>query len=112
MNWLDYLSYFFGGLFLANAIPHLVSGVQGRPFQSPFAKPRGKGLSSSKVNVFWGMFNLVIAYLLIFHVGDFEIRNAGHAATVGIGMLAISLFAAKHFGQFHGGNLQDQEKKI
>jgi len=37
MNWLHLLSYFFGGVFLANAVPHFVSGTMGRPFQSPFA---------------------------------------------------------------------------
>jgi hypothetical protein len=54
MNWLHAVSYFFGGLFLANAVPHYVSGVMGKPFQSPFAKPPGKGLSSSTLNVVWG----------------------------------------------------------
>ena len=39
MLWCDYLSYFFGGVFLSNAIPHFINGVMGHPFQSPFAKP-------------------------------------------------------------------------
>ena len=59
MNWLWLVSYFFGGLFTANAIPHFAAGTMGRPFQSPFAKPPGKGLSSSTVNVVWGFFNAV-----------------------------------------------------
>jgi hypothetical protein len=37
MQWWHQISYFFGGAFLSNAIPHFVSGVMGRPFQSPFA---------------------------------------------------------------------------
>lgn len=60
MLWLDLLSDVVGGAFLANAIPHCVSGTMGRPFQSPFAKPPGQGLSSSIVNVLWGFFNLVV----------------------------------------------------
>ncbi|MEA2919090.1 MAG: hypothetical protein QOJ15_11171, partial [Bradyrhizobium sp.] len=44
MTWLYDLSYLFGGAFLTNAIPHFVSGVMGRPFQSPFASPPGEGL--------------------------------------------------------------------
>jgi hypothetical protein len=64
MEWLDYVSYFFGGVFLTNAVPHFVSGVMGRPFQSPFAKPPGQGLSSSTINVLWGYFNLAVGYLL------------------------------------------------
>ena len=45
MVWFHYVSYFFAGALLTNAIPHFVSGVMGRPFQSPFAKPPGQGLS-------------------------------------------------------------------
>jgi hypothetical protein len=60
MTWLHLVSYFVGGIFMANAIPHFVSGIMGRPFQTPFAKPPGEGLSSSTVNVLWGFFNAVV----------------------------------------------------
>jgi hypothetical protein len=50
MPWLDLTAYVFGGAFLAKAVPHLVGGMMGRPFQSPFAKPPGQDLSSSAVN--------------------------------------------------------------
>jgi len=104
MNWTNYISYFFGGVFLANAIPHIVSGMMGRSFQSLFAKPPGQGLSSSTVNVVWGFFNLAIAYVLICHVGDFNLRSIVHAATLGLGFLLIGLLNARLFGRFHGGN--------
>ncbi len=104
MNWHWLVSYFFGGVLAANAIPHFVAGVMGRPFQSPFAKPPGEGLSSSTVNVVWGFFNAVIAYLLLVHVGAFDPRTTSHILAFGLGALLISLFAARHFGQFHGGN--------
>ena len=61
-RWYHDVAYFFGGAFLANTIPHLVNGISGSPFQSPFASPPGVGLSSSTVNVLWGMFNLSVAY--------------------------------------------------
>ena len=67
MRWNHYVSYFFGGAFLANAIPHFVSGITGHPFQSPFASPPGQGLSSSMVNVLWGAFNAAIGYLLVLY---------------------------------------------
>ena len=48
MRWYHYVTYFFGGAILVNAVPHFVSGVMGHPFQSPFAhrpakdyRPRG-----------------------------------------------------------------------
>ena len=103
MHWLDYVGYFGGGLFFANSIPHQVSGVSGRAFQSPFAHPPGKGLSSSTVNVLWGMFNLLVAYLLIFRVGSFNVRNTLDALLVGAGMLVMSVMAARTFGKLHGG---------
>lgn len=104
MNWLWLVSYFFGGAFAANAVPHVVSGVMGRAFQSPFAKPPGEGLSSSTVNVLWGFFNASIAYLLIARVGDFHLRSWVHVLPLGLGALLICMFSARHFGQFHGGN--------
>jgi hypothetical protein len=104
MDWLYLVSYFFGGAFLSNAIPHFASGSMGRPFQSPFATPRGEGLSSSTVNVLWGFLNLAIAYVLICRVGDFDLHSTVDVATLGLGFLSIGLFAARHFGRFHGGN--------
>ena len=104
MMWLHDLSYFFGGAFLTNAIPHFVSGVMGRPFQSPFAKPPGQGLSSSTVNVLWGSLNLVVGYILVCRVGDFGLRTTSDVTALGLGILLIGLFSARHFGRFHGGN--------
>lgn len=103
MQWTHDISYFFGGVFLANAVPHVVSGVMGRAFQSPFAKPSGKGLSSSTVNVVWGFLNLVFSYLLICRVGNFDPRSIPDVCAAGAGAFLISLHAANHFGKFHGG---------
>lgn len=104
MAWPHLLSYFFGGAFLANAVPHLVAGMMGRPFQSPFAKPPGQGLSSSTVNVLWGFFNLVFGYFLVCRVGDFDLKDTPDVAALGLGMLLLSLVAARQFGRFNGGN--------
>ncbi len=43
MPWYVYFAYFFGGAFLANALPHLIAGVSGQPLQSPFASPPFRG---------------------------------------------------------------------
>ena len=103
MHWFIFPAYFFGGAFLANALPHLSNGISGRPFQSPFASPPGEGLSSSTVNVVWGFFNLVAAYLLIVRVGSFDLHNAVHVGLAGAGILIMAVMMARHFGQFHGG---------
>ena len=57
--------FFIAGLFSANGIPHFIHGISGKKFPSPFAKPPGKGLSSSVVNVIWGLVNFLIAIILL-----------------------------------------------
>jgi hypothetical protein len=104
MPWYHYAAYFFGGAFLANAVPHFVSGTMGRPFQSPFAKPPGEGLSSSTVNVLWGAFNIAVGYLLVCQVGDFDLRNPVHVIIAGVGAVVMAVVLARGFGRFHGGN--------
>jgi hypothetical protein len=103
-TWLDLLSYFWGGVFLANAIPHFVAGMMGRAHQSPFAKPPGQGLSSSTVNVLWGFLNIVAGYVLVCRVGDFRLKDTGDVAAFGAGVLLIALVSSWGFGRFNGGN--------
>jgi hypothetical protein len=104
MEWVHGASYFLGGAFLTNAIPHFVSGVMGRPFQSPFAKPPGQGLSSSTVNVLWGFLNLAVGYGLVCRVGNFDVRSTVDIAVLGLGVLLTGMTMARRFGRFNGGN--------
>ena len=104
MNWLWLASYFFGGVFAANAIPHFVAGMMGRPFQSPFANPPGQGLSSAMVNVLWGFFNAVVGYVLVARIGSLHLRLTSHILAFGLGALLTSISLARYFGHFHGGN--------
>jgi hypothetical protein len=105
MRWYHYVAYFFGGAFLANTLPHLGNGISGHSFQSPFASPPGEGLSSSTVNVVWGLVNLVVAYLLVCRVGSFDLKKTRHVLALGAGIVVISLMGARAFGRFHGGLL-------
>ncbi len=111
MEWMHCISYFFGGCFLGNAIPHFVSGTMGRPFQSPFASPPGQGLSSSTVNVLWGFSNFAVSYLLICRVGEFSLRSTTHVAALGLGLLLMGLMGARLFGRYHGGNSPGKSKR-
>lgn len=103
MRWYTYVAYFFGGAFLINSVPHFVSGVSGRPFPSPFASPPGQGLSSPTVNVLWGAFNFLVAYLLILRVGKFELRRLQHALPALVGGLLMAFMLAQTFGRALGG---------
>ena len=103
MRWYHSIAHFFGGAFLANAIPHFVTGVTGHPFQSPFATPPGEGLSPAWVNVLWGSANLVCAYLLLARVGNFEFRRWRSILVAGVGGLTMALWLSRVFGRLYGG---------
>jgi hypothetical protein len=104
MGWQHYVAWFFGGVFLTNAVPHFVSGVMGRPFQSPFATPHGVGLSSSTVNALWGCFNLAVGYVLLCRVGNFDLRSTADVVAAGLGVLLMGVVTARMLGLLHGGN--------
>src|SRR5882672_9490314 len=90
MSWHDVVTYFFGGAFLANFVPHHLAGVSGRSFHTPFAKPPFRGLSSPSVNVLWGLFNLGVAYVLLVVVGTFELPVADVAiSAIGFGLASV-----------------------
>lgn len=92
------IAHFFAACFLVNSIPHLVKGVSGQPFQSPFAKPPGVGLSSPAANVFWGGLNAIIGIVLLLKVGPFSAAdNTDLAVTLAGGWIA-AFGLAKYFG--------------
>ncbi|HVP66808.1 MAG TPA: hypothetical protein VMT17_06045 [Anaeromyxobacteraceae bacterium] len=103
MKWYAYVAYFVGGAFLVNAVPHFVAGVTGHAFPSPFASPPGRGMSSATVNVWWGSFNFLVAYLLIGRVGKFDFRQTKQAVPLGLGGLLMALLLARAFGPVYGG---------
>ena len=80
----------------------------GRAFQTPFAKPPGRGLSSATTNVLWGFFNAGLGYLLVVRVGDFRLRSSSDILAFALGVLLIGVGSARHFGQFYGGNTSER----
>src|SRR6267154_622080 len=89
VNWYDYIAGFFAGMFLTNAVPHFVHGISGDRFPTPFAHPRGKGLSSPTVNVVWALLNLVAGYIL-FRVGRVSSGDVLGLVIFFAGIVAIS----------------------
>jgi len=65
MKWYNYIACFLAGFFLLNVIPHLIHGISGDRFPTPFATPPGKGLSSPMTNTLWALLNLAIGYALL-----------------------------------------------
>ena len=60
---------------------------------------------SSLVNVVWGMFNLLVAYVLVCRTGNFGLRQTKHAAVFGFGLFVMAVMLARTFGRLHGGAL-------
>ncbi len=102
MEWYAYLAYFFAGAFLANGVPHFVSGITGKRFQSPFASPPGVGESSPVVNVIWGLVIFFAGYGLIFGVTEFCIVFTREVLMVAIGAVVAAVFLAGYFGRIRG----------
>lgn len=98
MEWYNYVSAFFAGAFLANFVPHFVSGICGNPFPTPFANPPGKGLSSPVVNVAWALFNLIAGFFL-FKAAKISSGNYPSLIIFFIGIAFISFFCAKNFSK-------------
>jgi hypothetical protein len=102
MAWYVYVAHFFAGVFLINTLPHLVNGLSGRRFPSPFASPPGVGESSAVVNALWGFTNLVVGYVLLAGVGPFSFGLSLDALVAGVGGLLMAWRLASHFGTLSG----------
>jgi hypothetical protein len=94
---LVYIVHFFGGIFLANGIPHFVSGVSGKPFRTPFVRAHGGAVSSPALNVVWGWMNLLVAYLLFIDVGPRYLGSLPDTIASAAGVLLAGLFLARIF---------------
>ena len=95
MHIIHYLGPFWAGLFLANSVPHLVHGISGNRFPTPFARPRGQGLSSPTLNVAWALINLFVGYLLLrWRVSSDDITSM---ICFFLGIAVISILLSKRF---------------
>jgi hypothetical protein len=103
MFWYHHVAHFFGAVFFANAIPHLVYGITGRPLQTPFASPPFRGLSPAPVNVSWALVNLALAYVLLAQVGTIELQTWVHVGAPFAGFALASVGIARSFARIRSG---------
>jgi hypothetical protein len=93
---------FVAGVLICNSIPHLVAGLRGEAFPTPFATRRGVGRSSPVVNVLWGWFNLFLGLALLPRLVVFSpvmpLFNTVWLAFA-LGFLLAGIFLAWHFGR-------------
>ena len=103
MTWHVYFAYFFGGAFLANALPHLIAGVSGHPLQTPFASPPFRGLSSPTVNVAWALINFAVAYLLLMRVEALDLLSWSDVGVCFVGFGTMALQCARSLERIRKG---------
>jgi hypothetical protein len=93
---------FLAGLLICNAVPHLAAGLRGEAFPTPFAKPRGVGLSAPLVNVVWGWVNLFLGLAIMPHFVLFSpvmpLFNSLWLSFA-LGFLLAGVYLARHFGR-------------
>jgi hypothetical protein len=95
---MNLIATFFAGAFLCNGIPHLSSGLMGKPFPSPFAKPMGIGDSPPIVNFLWGFFNLLVGISLLSRFPVAVGFNSGFV-TLAAGVSLMGANLSIHFGK-------------
>lgn len=94
---MDYIAMFFCGAFLCNCIPHLACGLRGEAFPTPFARPRGVGLSSPFLNFVWGLANLAAGAAILARRG---VPTTGSTLlALVLGVIALGTYLSIHFGK-------------
>lgn len=95
MSVLSAIGWLLSGVLLVNVLPHLIRGVSGDKFPSPFSKPHGKKLSSPTLNVIWAFVNLSLL-LTIFHFNRSSFTSI-YGVIMLVGAFAMSIFLSKYF---------------
>jgi hypothetical protein len=99
MKWYHYLMCILGGAFVANFVPHFVSGITGLECPTPFANPPPpEGVSSAALNVVWALGNLAAGYLLL-RFGKFSLRDWPVVVIAFVGFAAMSVMLANVFSE-------------
>jgi hypothetical protein len=83
------ITRFVAGALLANAVPHGLAALSGRPFPSPFGDPPGVGLSSPTENLVWSAANVAAGSLLLRRYAG----NGARAGAITMGVLLTWWFA-------------------
>ncbi len=89
------IGWFVSGVLLVNVLPHLIRGISGDKFPSPFARPHGKKLSSPTSNVIWAFMNLAL-FLAIFYFNQFSF-TAIYGVIMLMGGFAMAIYLSKYF---------------
>jgi hypothetical protein len=96
---------FIWGRFCCKRYPSLCRGYDGTPLSKSLCQTARPRALLCNGHVVWGFFYAVVGYLLVAHVGAFDLRATSHILAFGLGGFSAASFRARHFGQFHGTNM-------
>jgi len=97
-RWYHYVFAFMAGGIFINVLPHLLNGVSGRPFPSPFSDPPGVGLSSPAANVVWAVINFLIAAAFVYFA-KLNQRHRSICIAYFAGAVSMAFYLANYFGR-------------
>lgn len=106
--WFVHVVHFLGGAVLANAVPHLLTGIARQPFPTPFASPPFRGLSSPAVNVAWGLVNVALAWVLLVGIGGISFGHLPSVASAAAGFALMSVLIARSVRRLRAATNSDQ----
>lgn len=92
---LNAIGWFLCGVLLMNTLPHLLHGISGNRFPSPFDKPHGKALSSPTKNVIWAFINFSLL-LVILHFNRHTFSEL-FALVMLVGAFVMAMFLSRYF---------------
>jgi hypothetical protein len=58
------------------------------------------------------LFNIVVAYVLVYRVGTFDLRDTWEAVAFGAGFFLIATVSAHLFGPLHRGDMKDSQALV
>ena len=88
---------FFAGLLSANGIPHFVNGVSGKDFHNPQVHKLLPKMTSSVLNVIWGLLNFAAATVLASLASGLGVGLNLHFATFALGFVTASIGLSVYF---------------
>lgn len=97
-RWYHYVFAFIAGALIVNMLPHLINGISGKPFPSPFSEPPGIGLSSPVSNVAWATINFLLAAAFVYFG-----KLSQQRGTIILGYVAGGLLMAFYLAHYFGG---------
>ena len=106
-----YILIAFAGALLCNCIPHLVSGLRGERFPTPFTRLSKTPTSSPLQNFLWGATNLSVGLTMMMR-RLLSVHVAPQFYLLMAGFLVAGILLSRHFGRVHKTSNSAQQQDV